>query len=195
LEEYARPGRLRTLIETNISNLAGVPSIVYGILGLVVFVRFAYLGRSLLAGALTLALLVLPLVTVAAQEAIRAVPRHWREAAYAMGASRWQVVRGVVLPAALPGILTGTILAVGRMLGETAPLVVVGALTYVAFLPQGPLDGFTAMPVQIFSWTTRPREEFHALAAAGIVVMLIVLLAVNALAIGLRDRYQHRVEE
>lgn len=195
LEEYAPPGKIRDAIATNISNLAGVPSIVYGILGLVIFVRFAHLGRSVLAGALTMALLVLPLVTVSAQEAIKNVPRHWREAAYALGASRWQMVRRVVLPAALPGILTGSILAVGRLLGETAPLLVVGALTYVAFLPAGPLDGFTAMPIQIYTWTTRPKEEFRSLAAAGIVVMLGVLLATNALAIWLRNRYQHRVEE
>lgn len=195
IEEYSPPGWFRSMIATNIANLAGVPSIVYGILGLVIFVRFAHLGRSILAGALTMALLVLPLVTASAQEALRNVPHHWREAAYALGASKWQVVRRIVLPAALPGILTGSILAVGRLLGETAPLLVVGALTYVAFIPVGPLDGFTVMPIQIYTWTTRPQEEFRSLAAAGIVVMLVVLLATNALAIWLRNRYQYRVEE
>lgn len=195
LEEYSQPGRLRDMISTNISNLAGVPSIVYGILGLVVFVRYAGFGGSLLSAALTMALLVLPLITVSSQEAIRNVPRQWREAAYALGASKWQVIRRVVLPAALPGILTGSILAVGRLLGETAPLLAIGAFTYVAFIPTSPLDGFTVMPIQIYTWTTRPKEEFRSLAAAGIVVMLIVLLATNALAIWLRNRYQYRVEE
>ena len=195
LEEYAPRGRLRHWIETNISNLAGVPSIVYGILGLVVFVRVAQLGRSVLAGALTMALLVLPTVVVAAQEAVAAVPRTWREAAYALGASRWQVVREVVLPAALPGVLTGSILAVGRLIGETAPLIVVGALTYVAFVPSGPLDSFTVMPVQIYAWTSRPQAEFQSLAAAGIVVLLVTLVVCNGLAIWLRDRAQRRVVE
>lgn len=195
LEEYARPGRLTWLLELNLANLAAVPSIVYGLLGLGLFVRALGLGRSVLAGALTLSLLVLPLVIVAAREAIRAVPTSVREAAYALGATRWQVVRHQVLPLALPGILTGTILALARAIGETAPLITIGALTYVAFLPRSAFDPFTVMPIQIFNWISRPQKEFHALAASGILVLLAVMLAFNALAIALRMRLQSRPRE
>lgn len=192
LEEYAPKGRLRRLIQTNIANLAGVPSIVYGILGLAIFVRFFGFGRSILAGSATLALLVLPVVIIAAQEAIRAVPSSLREAAYGVGATRWQVVRHHVLPVAMPGILTGMILSLSRAIGETAPVILVGALAFVAFTPTGPMDLFTVLPIQIFNWTARPQAEFHGLAAAGIIVLLIVLLLMNATAILLRNHYQSR---
>ena len=190
LEEYARQNRLSRFIEVNIANLAGVPSIVYGMLGLAVFVRLLALDRSLLAGALTLSLLVLPVIILSSREAIRAVPRSLRQAAYAVGATRWQVVRHHVLPNAVPGIVTGVILALARAMGETAPLVVVGALTYVAFTPEGPLDSFTALPIQIFNWASRPQEDFHELAAAGILVLLAVLLTLNAIAATIRFRAQ-----
>jgi len=192
LEEYAPRGRLRRLIQTNIANLAGVPSIVYGILGLAIFVRFFGFGRSILAGAATLSLLVLPVVIIAAQEAIRAVPSSLREAAYGVGATRWQVVRHHVLPVAMPGILTGMILSLSRAIGETAPVILVGALAFVAFTPSGPMDLFTVLPIQIFNWTARPQAEFHGLAAAAIIVLLIVLLLMNATAILLRNYYQSR---
>lgn len=192
LEEYAPRGRLTKLIQTNIANLAGVPSIVYGILGLAIFVRFFGLGRSLLAGAATLALLVLPVVIIAAQEAIRAVPSSLRQAAYGVGATRWQVVRHHVLPVAMPGILTGMILSLSRAIGETAPVIMIGALAFVAFTPTSPMDLFTVLPIQIFNWTARPQSEFHGLAAAAIVVLLVLLLLMNATAIVLRNRYQSK---
>ena len=189
LEEYAGRGRLTRLIRLNISTLAGVPSIVYGILGLALFVRMLMLQRSLLAGALTMTILVLPIIIVAAQEALRAVPKSRREAAYALGANKWQTVSRAVLPSALPGILTGVILAMSRAIGETAPLVMIGALTYVAFLPKSALDPFTVMPIQIFNWLSRPQPEFHELAAAGIIVLLAMLLIMNFAAILLRNRF------
>ena len=192
LEEYAPQNWVTSLIQTNLANLAGVPSIVYGLLGLAVFVRGLGLGRSLLAGALTMGLLILPTIIIAAREAIRAVPPSLRHASLALGGTRWQTVRGVVLPLAFPGILTGTILALSRAIGETAPLITIGALTYIAFLPDGPMSPFTVLPIQIFNWTSRPQEEFRYLAAAGIVVLLIVLLSANAVAILLRDRLQKR---
>ncbi len=192
LEEYAGRGFLSRLVEVNIANLAGVPSIIYGLLGLAVFVRGLGLGRSVLAGALTMALLVLPVIIVSAREAVRSVPPSLREASFALGATRWQTVRYVVLPAALPGILTGAILAVSRALGEAAPLITIGALTFVAFLPAGPFDPFTVLPIQIFNWTSRPQSNFQHVAAAGIVVLLAVLLLANAGAIWLRNRYQGR---
>jgi phosphate transport system permease protein len=199
LEEYATQGRLQRLIEINIANLAGVPSIIYGLLGLELFVRLMRPltgGRSVLAGSLTMALLVMPIVIIAAREALRAVPDSQRQAAYALGATRWQVVRSIVVPAALPGILTGTILALSRAVGETAPLITMGALTYVAFLPElspaGLQSPFTVLPIQIFNWVSRPQAGFHVNAAAGIVVLLVVLLLMNATAIVLRNRYQRR---
>lgn len=190
LEEYAPRNRFTSLLKTNIANLASVPSIVYGILGLAVFVRFLALERSLLAGAATLSLLVLPIVNIAAREAIRAVPDSLREAAYALGATRWQAIRHHVLPAAMPGILSGAILGLSRAGGETAPLLMIGALTFIAFDPLSPMDPFTALPIQIFNWTTDPRGEFHALAAGAIVVLLGVLLMMNAAAILIRNRYE-----
>jgi phosphate transport system permease protein len=192
LEEYANRDRwYNRLLEVNIQNLAGVPSIVYGILGLAFLVRGLGLGRVLLAGAMILTLLVLPTVIIAAREAIRAVPDSIRQGAYALGATKWQVVWRQVLPAAMPGIATGSILALSRGLGETAPLLLVGALTYVAFDPTV-LGDFTALPVQIFQWVARPQEEFRVLAASGIIVLLIILLTLNAFAIWLRNRYQRK---
>jgi len=188
LEEYAPKNRLTHFIEVNIANLAGVPSIVFGILGLAIFVRFFGLGRSVIAGALTMSLLILPVIIIAAKEAIRSVPSSLRQAAFALGATRWQVVRAHVLPSAMPGILTGVILALSRAIGETAPLIMIGALTFVAFLPSGPMDEFTALPIQIFNWTARPQETFHELAAGGIIVLLAVLLLMNALAVFIRYR-------
>lgn len=194
LEEFAQSNRLTRIIQINIANLAGVPSVVFGILGLAVFVRGMGAGRSLLAGALTMSLLILPIIIVAAREAIRAVPSTYRQASFALGATLWQTTRHAVLPSALPGILTGTILALSRAVGETAPLIMIGALTFVAFTPTGVMDPFTALPIQIFNWTSRPQEEFREVAAAGILVLLAVLLAMNAAAVILRNRYQRRVD-
>jgi phosphate transport system permease protein len=192
LEEYADRDRwYNRLLEVNIQNLAAVPSIVYGILGLAFLVRGIGLGRVLLAGAMILTLLVLPTVIIAAREAIRAVPDSIRQAAYALGATKWQVVWRQVLPAATPGIATGSILALSRGLGETAPLLLVGALTYVSFNPTI-LGEFTALPVQIYQWVARPQEEFRVLAASGIIVLLGILLTLNAFAIWLRNRYERR---
>ena len=193
LEEYARRSWINTVIEINIANLAGTPSIVYGILGLAIFVRWLTLGRSVLAGALTMSLLILPVAIIASREALRAVPGSIREASFALGATRWQTVRSHVLPAALPGILTGVILALSRAIGETAPLIMIGALTYVAFVPEGPMDSFTTLPIQIFNWASRPQTEFHNLAAAGILVLLAVLLTTNAAAIWIRHRSQRKL--
>ena len=193
LEEYAGKNWLQTVIQTNIANLAGVPSIVYGILGLAVFVRWmgpATGGRSVISGALTLSLLVLPILIIAAQEAIRAFPNSIREASYGLGATKWQTVRHHVLPGAFPGILTGTILALSRAIGETAPLIMIGALTFVAFVPDGPRDSFTALSIQIYNWASRPQEGFRHLAAAAILVLLILLLSMNGVAIWLRNKYQ-----
>ncbi len=195
LEEYAPKNKLTTLIEVNISNLAGVPSIVYGLLGLALFVQWMALGRSLLAGALTMSLLVLPLVILSSREAIRAVPLTYREAAYALGATQWEVVKGIVVPAAFPGMLTGTILGMSRAIGETAPVVAISALVYMRFVPTGPLDRFTVLPIQIFNWVARPQAEFQGLAAGGIIVLLVILLSMNAFAIYLRNRYQVRSDE
>ncbi|HEX7117585.1 MAG TPA: phosphate ABC transporter permease PstA [Longimicrobiales bacterium] len=194
LEEYAPRTRLTRLIQVNISNLAGVPSIVYGILGLAVFVRAFALGRSVIAGALTLTLLILPIIIIAAQEAIRAVPSSIRMGSLALGATRWQTVRHQVLPVAMPGILTGTILALSRAVGEAAPLLLIGAVAFVPFVPTRPTDSFTVLPIQIFNWISRPQTEFHALAAAGIVVMLVVLVILNGAAILLRNRYSKRLQ-
>lgn len=188
LEEYAPELTVVRWVQVNIANLAGVPSVVYGILGLALFVRGFGLGRSVISGALTLSLLMLPLLVLAVQEALRAVPRELREGAYALGATRWQVVRHQVLPEALPGILTGIILAVSRAAGETAPLVLVGAVGYVAFAPTGPGDPFTVLPLQIFTWLSRPQPEYRALAAAAIVVLLVLLFLLNAAAIVVRSR-------
>lgn len=193
LEEYAKKNWLTRLIQTNIANLAGVPSIVYGILGLALFVRFFNLGTSVLAGSLTMALLIMPIVVVASQEAIRAVPQSLRQGSYALGASKWQTIRRIVIPASAPGILTGMILSLSRAIGETAPLVIIGAYVYVKFVPSGPMDKFTVLPIQIYNWVSQPKEAFQDLAAAGIIVLLIVLLAMNTVAVLLRNKFQKRL--
>ena len=193
LEEYARKGWLQTAIQTNIANLAGVPSIVYGILGLAIFVRWMFAltgGRSVISGALTISLLVLPILIIAGQEALRAVPNSIREASYGLGATKWQTVRHHVLPNAMPGILTGTILALSRAIGETAPLIMIGALTFIAFVPDGPRDQFTVLSIQVYNWVSRPQDDFRGLAAAAIIVLLVLLLSMNALAIWLRNKYR-----
>jgi phosphate transport system permease protein len=193
LEEYGGRGRFSRLVEINIANLAGVPSIIYGLLGLGLFVRALGMQRSVLAGASTLALLVLPVVIISTREALRAVPKSLREASYALGATRWQTIWHQVLPAAFPGILTGLILALSRAVGETAPLIAIGALTYVPFLPRDVWSPFTVLPIQIFNWVSRPQAAFAENAAAGIVVLLGLLLMMNAVAIVLRDRFQKRL--
>jgi phosphate transport system permease protein len=193
LEEYAGKSWFSRVVEVNISNLAGVPSIIYGLLGLELFVRAMGFDRSLLSGALTMALLVLPIIIISSREALRTVPRSIREASFALGADRWQTIWHQVLPLALPGILTGSILAFSRAIGEAAPLITIGALTYVAFLPDGLFAPFTALPIQIFNWVSRPQAGFHANAAAAILVLLAVLLLMNALAVLLRQRYQKRL--
>ncbi len=196
LAEYSGGSRLAELIQINIQNLAAVPSIVYGILGLSIFVTFFVVvapgtdGKNVTAAGLTLALLIMPVVIVSSQEAIRAVPPSIREGGYALGGTRWQVIWRLVLPQAMPGILTGIILAVSRAMGEAAPLVIMGALSFVPFAPSSPLDRFTVLPIQIYVWISKPQEEFHHLAAAGIVVLMIMLLGMNAFAIILRNRLQ-----
>ncbi|MEK0291619.1 phosphate ABC transporter permease PstA [Caldifermentibacillus hisashii] len=192
LEEYAKKNRITTFIQVNISNLAGVPSVVYGLLGLTLFVRTFAFGKSVLAAGLTMSLLVLPVIIVSAQEAIRAVPSSFREASYAMGATKWTTILRVVLPASLPGILTGSILALSRAIGETAPLVVLGIPLFLAFLPNSVFDEFTALPMQIYNWTSRPQDEFHALAAAGIIVLLALLVVMNSVAIMIRNKFSKR---
>jgi phosphate transport system permease protein len=192
LEEYAPDNRFTRIVQMNIANLAGVPSIVYGILGLALFVRFVGMGRSVLAGAFTLALLILPVIIIASQEAIKAVPNSIRLGAYALGATRWETIRFHVLPLALPGVMTGTILALSRAIGEAAPLLLIGALAFVPFVPSGPLDEFTVIPIQIFNWVSRPQPAFHQIAAAGSIVLLIALLTLNAVAIVLRNRYSRK---
>jgi phosphate transport system permease protein len=192
--EYARDTRLNRLLQTNISNLAGVPSIIYGIFGLALFVRLMSLGPTILSGALTLTLLILPIVIIASIEALKAVPQAQREGAYALGASRWQMVRGSVLPAAAPGIMTGIILAMARAIGETAPLIVVGAATFVAFVPQPFAGGFTVLPIQAFDWATRPQEAFQGITAATIIVILILIFILNMLALFIRARLSRNIQ-
>jgi phosphate transport system permease protein len=209
LEEYARDTLFNRIIQTNINNLAGVPSIIYGILGLAIFVRvmepitsgaiFGFTdpttanGRTILSASLTLALLILPLIIINSQEAIRAVPNTIREASYSLGATKWQTIWHQILPIALPGILTGSILATSRAMGETAPLVVVGATTFINYNPTSPFSKFTTLPMQIYQWTSRPQYEFRNLAAAAIIVLLILLLSLNATAIIMRNRYSRRI--
>ena len=193
LEEYGTDSWLAQIVEVNIANLAGVPSIIYGLLGLELFVRASGMGRSVIAGACTMALLVLPIIIIASREALRTVPFSLREGALALGASRWQTIWQVILPMAFPGILTGSILAMSRAIGETAPLIMMGALTYIAFLPTGLDSPFTVLPIQIFNWVSRPQHGFIADAAAGIMVLLVTLLLLNALAIYLRNRLQRRI--
>lgn len=189
LQEYGAKNRLAKFIEINISNLAGVPSVIYGILGLTLFVRTAGLGNSILSGALTLALLIMPVIIVSTREAIKAVPDSLREASFGMGATRWQTISRVILPASFGGILTGIILSVSRAIGETAPLIVVGALAYVPFIPEGPMDQFTSLPIQIYNWTSRPQQGFVINAAAGIIILLVFTFLLNGIAIYLRNRW------
>ena len=195
LEEYAPKNWFTKLIEVNISNLAGVPSIVYGLLGLALFVQILALGRSVLAGALTMSLLILPIIILTSREAVKSIPTTYREAAFALGATRWEVVSNVILPSAFPGILTGTILAMSRAIGESAPMIAISALVYLTFVPSGPMDRFTVLPIQIFNWVSRPQEGFRGIAAGGIVILLAVLFIMNAVAVYLRIKYQRRSNE
>ena len=192
LEEYGGRSVVARIIELNITNLAAVPSIIYGLLGLGLFVRMMGMGRSVLAGASTLALLVLPVVILSTREALRAVPGSLREGSYALGATKWQTIWHQVLPVASPGILTGLILALSRAIGETAPLIIAGAVTFATFAPDSIWSPFTVLPIQIFNWVSRPQVDFHANAAAGILVLVLLLLSMNATAIWLRDRYQKK---
>ena len=192
LEEYGRGNWLARIIEINIANLAGVPSIIYGLLGLGLFVRTLGFGRSVIAGAATMALLVLPIVILSTREALRTVPKSLREGSYALGATKWQTIWHQVLPSAMPSLFTGVILALSRAIGETAPLITIGALTYVPFAPDSIWSPFTVLPIQIFDWLSRPQVAFSQNAAAGIIVLLALLLTMNGVAIFLRDRYQQR---
>ncbi|HET6615105.1 MAG TPA: phosphate ABC transporter permease PstA [Dehalococcoidia bacterium] len=191
MEEFAPRNKLLTLVKLNLANLAGVPSIIYGILGLAVFVRFAELGPSILAGALTLALMILPMTVIASQEAIRQVPPSIRHGALALGATRWQTVWNHVLPGAMPGIMTGVILAISRAAGETAALIMIGAFTFIAYDNTSPFDDFTTVPVQIYNWTIRPQEAFRENAAAAIIVLMVFVLTLNLLAAVIRERFRH----
>ncbi len=196
LEEFAEENWFTSMIEININNLAGVPSIIYGLLGLTVFVRVLEPitgGRSIISGSLTLALLILPIIIVSTREALRAVPDSLRLAGLTLGATKWQVIWEQILPLALPGILTGTILALSRAIGETAPLIVVGAVVYISSLSTNLQNSFTVMPIQIFNWIGRPQEEFHHIAAGGIIVLMVVLLVMNATAVWLRNKFQNKV--
>lgn len=195
IEEYADDKKwYNKLIQVNIANLAGIPSIVYGMLGLGLFVQTMGLGRSILSGALTLALLILPVIIVSTQEALKSVPKELRQGSLALGATKWQTTIRVVVPAALPGILTGAILAISRAIGEAAPLIMVGAAGFVAFLPKSVFDSFTVLPIQIYNWTSRPQAEFHELAASGIIVLMAIMLFFNAIAIVLRNKYQQKYD-
>lgn len=194
LEEYAKKGKLKYLIEVNISNLAGVPSIVYGMLGLAVFVVTFGFGRSILSGALTLSLLILPVIIVSSQEALKSVPKDLKESGYGLGLTKWQVIKGIILPYSMPSILTGNILALSRAIGETAPLMMVGAVSFVAFSPKGVFDSFSVLPMQIYGWTTRSQIEFHNLAAAAIMILLIILFLMNGIAIIIRNKYEDRMK-
>jgi phosphate transport system permease protein len=193
LEEYSRKNKWSTFLEINIANLAGVPSIIYGLLGLEVFVRLAQMGNSILAGSMTLSLLILPIIIVSTREAIRAVPKTIKDASRGLGASKWQTIWHQILPASFGGILTGVILAISRAVGETAPLIVIGALAYVPFAPQGPLDEFTVLPIQIFNWVSRPQHEFMINAAAAIIVLLGITFLMNGIAVYLRNRWQNKL--
>ena len=193
LQEYGGRSRFSRLVEVNLANLAAVPSIIYGLLGLGIFVRIMSMDRSLIAGACTLSLLIMPIIVVASREALRTVPGHLREAGFGLGATRWQIIRRVVLPMALPGMMTGSILAISRAIGETAPLVVVGALTYITFLPDGINAPYSALPIQIYNWVSRPQEAFVINAAAGIIVLLGTMLAINTIAVIIRNKMQRRI--
>lgn len=193
LEEYGKKNRLASIVEVNIANLAGVPSIIYGLLALEIFVRMMNMGSSLLAGAMTLSLLILPILIVATREALKAVPKTLREASYGLGATKWQTVWYQVLPAASGGILTGIILALSRAIGETAPLIVIGALAYVPFVPRSPMDEFTVLPMQIFNWVSRPQHDFQVNGAAAIIILLAITFVMNGIAVYLRNKWQKRI--
>ncbi len=194
LEEYTRKGFLSNVLEINIANLAGIPSIIYGILGLTIFVRTLRLGESVLSGALILSLLIMPIIVVSTREALRAVPKTIKEASLALGASQWQTIWHQVLPAAFPNILTGIILALSRAIGETAPLIMIGALTYVPFVAKSPLDEFTVLPIQIFNWISRPQAGFAINAAAGIIVLLGIVFVLNGIAVVIRQRARNKIK-
>ena len=194
LEEYGKKNRFSAILEINISNLAGVPSIIYGLLGLEVFVRIIGLGASVLAGSLTLSLLILPIIIVATREAIKAVPKSIKDASYALGASKWQTIWNQVLPASSGGILTGVILALSRAVGETAPLIVVGALAYVPFAPESPMDEFSVLPIQIFNWISRPQHGFIENAAAAIIILLLITFIMNGVAVYFRNKWQKKLK-
>lgn len=193
LEEYGEKSRLASFLEVNIANLAGVPSIIYGLLGLEIFVRILQFGGSILAGASTLALLILPIIVVATREALRAVPSSMIEASYAMGATKWQTIWNTILPASFGGIMTGVILALSRAIGETAPLIVVGALAFVPFVPQTPMDEFTVLPIQIFNWVSRPQHGFITNAAGAIIILLLITFLLNGIAVWIRYKWQKKV--
>ncbi len=194
LEEYAHKSRLSRLLEINIANLAGVPSIIYGLLGLGIFVRFFGFGGSILSGALTMSLLILPIIIVATREAIKAVPHSLKEASFALGASKWQTLSKVVLPSSFGGILTGIILSLSRAIGETAPLIVVGAMAYVPFVPHSIFDTFSVLPMQIFTWTTRPQAGFAIAAAGAIIIILIITFVMNGIAVYFRNKWQSKLQ-
>ncbi len=194
LEEYGKKNRIASLIEINITNLAGVPSIIYGLLALEIFVRILGLGKSLLAGSLTLSLLILPIIIVATREALKAVPKTIREASYALGATKWQTTWFQVLPASSGGIVTGVILAISRAIGETAPLIVIGAMLYITTVPSTPMDDFSVLPIQIFNWLSRPQKGFIINATAAIIVLLAITFLLNGIAIYLRNRWQKKVQ-
>ncbi len=193
LQEYGKKNMYAKFVEINIANLAGVPSVIYGILGLQLFVRMAAMGNSLLAGAFTLALLILPIIIVSTREAIKAVPATLREASYGMGATKWQTTSRIVIPSALGGILTGIILSISRAIGETAPLLVIGALVYVPFIPEGPNDQFTTLPIQVFNWVSRPQAGFIVNAAAGIIILLLITFLLNGIAIYIRNKWYKKM--
>ena len=193
LEEYAHKSKLASILEVNISNLAGVPSIIYGLLGLEIFVRVMEMGASVLAGGFTLALLILPIVIVSTIEALMAVPKSVRDASFALGASKWQTISQQLLPASFGGILTGIILALSRAIGETAPLIVIGALAYVPFAPESPMDDFSVLPIQIFHWISRPQHGFEINAAAAIIILLLITFAMNAIAVYFRNKWQKKL--
>jgi phosphate transport system permease protein len=194
LQEYNKKSRLASFLEINIANLAGVPSIIYGLLGLELFARAFSIGESLLTGSLTLSLLILPIIIVSTREALKAVPYSLREASYALGASKWQTIWNQVLPASISGIFTGVILALSRAIGETAPLIVIGALTFVPFVPASVFDSFTVLPIQIFNWVSRPQKEFSVNAAAAIIVLLSITFLMNGIAVFLRHRWQKKIK-
>lgn len=194
LEEYSKKNWFANILEINISNLAGVPSIIYGLLGLEIFGRIMGMGGSLLAGACTLSLLILPILIVATREAIKAVPKSIKEASFALGASKWQTIRYALLPASFGGIITGVILALSRAIGETAPLIVIGALAYVPFVPMSPTDEFSVLPIQIFNWISRPQKGFAINAASAIIILLAITFILNGVAMYLRNRWQKKVK-